>query len=434
MYVSSLPHRNQLFELATRWWADRLSPEDGLFLTRVLAYESLVTGPAILGLVRWIKNPIHPGPIRVLRMRSKDQLRDLLANHCQNPSRREAELLSAYRECPESFFPGTPTDTTVALRDDGEILGMIRFKRLKRVADKTSRRIADALAGVITDTARELARDRALRMGTSLDGLGSSPAEMAQDFHQAESIVARSFKHGLLTFEPAALQIDDGIGLKFIGTREEIRTMEQAIRAYEPVLAVQREEHRGTYNDINLLVDLRLPPASHLVDPARDWDWSRQAGRGLSEQELADGFAPWVESGERSFRVEIILTTREDLVESEFGVSIHEARILEQRAKTTYSGRIAMNASFITRYMAMVALSPTVVVDRIPVKMWGRYLPDAYATAVWQLYGISHDREPIVPLGPWDGADQEGFHFQPDEDGATGPRQKSQDLLLIDLA
>lgn len=434
MFVTSLTHRNELFDLATRWWADRPLPGDGLFLTRVFTYESLVTGPAVLGLVHRIKESIHPGPVRVVRLRSKDELRELLARTCGNPSLREAELFSAYRECPEEFFPGTPTDASVGLRENGEVLGMMRFKRIRRVADKTSRRIADALAGIIQDTARELARNRAQRQHTSLEALRSSQAEMAQDFLQAERIVSRSFKHGLLTFKPRDLQIDDGIGLKFVGSQEEIRRMEDAIRSFEPVVGVQREEHRGSYNDINLLVDLRLPPPGLLIDMAQAWDWSKLTGFGLSVNDLQTGFPSWVEGGEDTFRVEVILTTREDLVESEFGMSIHEARILDQRERSAYSGRIAMNASFITRFMAMVALSPIVEVDAIPVKMWGRYLPDAYATAVWKVFGVAREQEPPAPLVPWNKVDAGIFQPYPPEGCEAAPWHDKQSLLLMDLA
>jgi len=433
MFVNSITHRSELFELATRWWADRPMPGDGAFLTRVLAYENLVTGPGVLGLVNRIKDSVHTGPMRVVRLHSKDDLRDLIVKACRNPSRREAELFAAYLECPEEFFPGTPSNATVGFRGNGEVLGMMRFKRIRRVADKTSRRIADSLAGVIKDTARQLAKERALRANTTLEALLSSPAEMDEDFHTAENIVAKSFKTGLLTFSPLDLQIDDGIGLKFVGTQEEIGLMEQAIQTYGPVVNYQREEHRGSYNDINIIVDLQLPPTERLLSLSRPWDWSRQAGFGLSTEELAAGFPAWVEGGERTFRVEVILTTREDYVESEFGRSIHEARILEQRAKSAYSGRIANNAAFITRYMAMVALSPTLEVDCIPVKMWGRYLPDAYATAMWKLFGITQERPQAHSASPWIEAKEERLQEDLVEELETAQWRDRQNFHLMDL-
>ena len=108
----------------------------------------------------------------------------------------------------------------------------------------------------------------------------------------------------------------------------------------------------------------------------------------------------YVASGARTFCAEVILTTREDLVESEFGSSIHESRILEQRKGLDTGGRIASNASFLIEYMFMLSLSPTVDISELPVKMWGRYLPDVYSIAVLELFGLSLGRDQIDFLFP----------------------------------
>ena len=183
--------------------------------------------------------------------------------------------------------------------------------------------------------------------------------------------------------------------------------MEATISRHPATVGVQREEHRGKYNDINLLVDLQLPEPGRTVDLARDWDWNRLGGKGLLPEELREGFPAFVEAGERTVRAEVILTTHADLVESEFGSCIHEARILEQRTGIPYSGRIALNASFLIEYMLMLALSPTTEVGDLPVKMWGRYLPDVYSLAVWKLFGITLGRDQIDHLMPWGMAGEE---------------------------
>jgi YD repeat-containing protein len=282
---------------------------------------------------------------------------------------------------------------------------MARIKRLRRIAEKCSRRVADRLAGAINERARALAEQRAEAYGIPLADLLSSKAEMAQDYDQAEKIVSRTFRDGVLVFKPEDLRIDDGIGLKFVGTAEELESMEEAVRRHPAVVGVEREEHRGRYNDINLLVDLQLPEVGTLVDLARDWDWARHAGKGLTPEQLKADFPAFVESGKSTFRAEVILTNHLDLVESEFGSCIHEARILDQRAGQTYSGRIASNASFLIEYMLMMALSPTIEVGELPVKMWGRYLPDVYSMAVWKLFGITLGRDQIDHLVPWGIAD-----------------------------
>ena len=405
MHLTSITHRKELFDLATRWFADCPHRGDGRFLTQVTTYENLISAPVVRDLLTGIKQAVHPGPVSLTRLRSKDELREAIVRACKDPSPREAELFGHYLAHPEDYFPGTPSDVILGIREDGSILGMARIKRLRRIAEKCSRRVADRLAGAIAERARSLAQQRAATYGIPLAQLLSSKDEMAQDYHEAEAIVSRTFRDGILVFKPEDLRIDDGIGLKFVGTLEELKAMEQTILSHPSVVAVEREEHRGKYNDTNLLVDLILPAPGTLVDLAQDWDWSRHTGKGLSAEELRAGFPDFVETGERTFRAEVILTTHADLVESEFGSCIHEARILDQRNGMTYSGRIASNASFLIEYMLMLALSPTLEVMDLPVKMWGRYLPDVYSLAVWKLFGITLGRDQIDHLVPWGMAD-----------------------------
>jgi hypothetical protein len=401
MHLTSITHRKQLFELATRWFGDAPRPGDGRFLTQVFTYENIITAGMVRALLTGIKDAVHPGPIQLRRLQSKDELRDAILGACPDPSPREAELFRQYRQRPEEFFPGTPSDVVLGLRADSSILGMARVKRLRRIAEKCSRRVADALAGTINDRARAVALGRAQAYGIPLRQLLSSTSEMADDFAQAERVVSRTFRDGVVVFKPEDLRIDDGIGFKFVGTPEEMVSIELAIRNHPSVVGVQREEHRGTYNDINLLVDMELPPAAQVLALERHRDWSGLGGRGLSAEELAHGFADYVHTGERTFRAEVILTTRADLVESEFGNAIHEARIIEQRQGASYAGRIASNASFIITHMLMLALSPTIATPELPVKMWGRYLPDVYSVAIWKLFGITLGRDQVDSLVPW---------------------------------
>jgi hypothetical protein len=401
MHLTSITHRKPLFDLATRWFGDNPRPEDGRLLTEVFTYENVISAGTVRSLLTGIKAAVHPQPMRLLRLSSKDELRDAILQACKDPTPRESELFRLYRQRPEEFFPGTPSDTVVGLRADGSILGMARVKRLRRVAEKCSRRVADKLAGAINERARAIAMRRAETYGIPLRQLLSSKVEMAEDFAQAERIVSRTFRDGYVVFQPEDLRIDDGLGLKFVGTPEELLTIERTIREHPSVVAVQREEHRGNYNDVNLLVDMELPPAERLIAQEQGRDWTSLAGRGLDPADLAKGFASYVMQGERTVRAEVILTTRADLVESEFGSAIHEARIIEQRQGTPYSGRIASNASFIISYMLMLALSPVIATGELPVKMWGRYLPDVYSVATWKLFGITLGRDQVDFLAPW---------------------------------
>jgi hypothetical protein len=227
---------------------------------------------------------------------------------------------------------------------------------------------------------------------------------MLDDFARAERLVSAAFRDDAPAFTPQDLRVDDVIGTKFVGTTSELERIERAIVDHPRVTDLQREEHRGRYNDINLLVDLKLPAASEIIAAVRNCGWEFAAGRGIRPDELAREFPEYVQSGERTVRVEVILTTGDELIESEFGRSIHEQRILEQRSSAPYSGRIASNASFLIEYLLMLAISPSVEAPTLPVKMWGRYLPDIYSLAVWDLFGIRLELEAVPAFADPNGA------------------------------
>jgi len=385
MFVTGLIHRERLFDLVTRWLADRLEPRDALEVTRVFAFESLITIPTAFQFFRDVNTSARPGPVLNRRVRTKDEVRRLIIEGVPQPSQRVRYLFEQFAESPEQYFPLTPVDMLVAHRESGAIVGLTRVKGIQRIAEKTSRRVADVLWGEIDRTARANATERADAYGVALEHLVSSPGEMAADFAEAEREVSNAFREGAIRFDPPQMRIDDVVAAKFVDSRENLEKLERAIAEHPRATLAEREVHSGTYRDVNLLVDLDLPHPVEIIDRMRGFDWDFVARRGLDPARAASEFREYVESGARFFRQEIILTTPDELVESEFGRSIHEARILKQRASAPYAGRIASNASYIIQFLLRLALSPAVSIEDIPVKMWGRYLRDTLDTAVEDL-------------------------------------------------
>ncbi len=390
MYLASMIHRERLFRIVLRWFGDRVEPGDGRFVTELFLYEFVVSGGTVRRFVGDILQSVSADAPRLRRFLLKDELRRAIVEAAVNPVPRVQELFRLFAQRPEEFFPRTPTNLVVATRADGRLAGMIRFKSIRRLAEKASRRIADRLAAEIRGTALALAETRARTAGVPLAQLVSSPDQMAEEFAAAERIVSHSFKDQRLVLEPHHMRIDDMIGIKFVGTPEELLRIERAVRSHPCAQVVERQVHEGSYCDVQLLVELQLPPVADIIAAQRTRDWSQAAGRGLSAQELADDFPGFVESGARTFRCEIILTTFDELVESEFGRSMHEERIIQQRTAAPYRGRIARNASYLVEYLLMLAISPTTEISALPVKMWGRYLEDAFSAAIWMLFGVPY--------------------------------------------
>jgi hypothetical protein len=380
MYLAGLTHRDRLFDIACRWLADRVQPEDGRELTRIFTFERAITAPSVRRLTADLARTLRPGPLRLNRVTTKDAVREAIVDAVIDPNPRVQELLTRYRELPEEFFPRTPVNMSLIQREDGSLAGMVRRKRIRRIADKVSRQVANQLAGEIDEVARTLAIERARREGVSLEQLVSSREQMAEEFAAAERMVADRIRAMQITLDPELQRVDDVIGVRIMVTPEQIDRLERALDDREDTWACQRRIHDGSYVGTHYLVDLELPPVEEIVGAVRNIDWSFADGRGVSLFDLESDFYEYVSTGSRTFRVELILNTMEDLVESEFGRSIHEVRILEQRA--AYTGRIAQNASWIIEYMLQLAISPTVSAGELPIKIWGRYVRDTVAQAL----------------------------------------------------
>ena len=139
MYLSGLTHRDRLFDIASRWLADRVHRNDGRVLTEIFVFERAITAPTVRALVADLARSLKGGSLRLRRVASKDAVRAAIVQAVTSPGPRVRELLARYREMPEEFFPSTPVHMSLVTREDGDLAGMIRRKRIRRIADKVSR-------------------------------------------------------------------------------------------------------------------------------------------------------------------------------------------------------------------------------------------------------------------------------------------------------
>jgi hypothetical protein len=394
MYLSGLVHRDRLFDVASRWIADRIAPGDGLTVSEVFAFERSITAPVVRNLVAELCRSIHDDELYLERATTKDQVREAIVTAAgPHPTVRVEELIDWYKQIREQFFPRTPVQMSIVTRRSGRLAAMVRRKRIRRIADKVSRQITAQLAGEIDAVARSLAASRP--PGSKLDH-GTAEEEVLRFRAAAERLVAERIHAGRIALNPDRLRVDDVIGVKIIGREAELARVEAALDNRDDVFVCEREVHEGRYCGTHLLVDVELPPPGWILDRMDGVDWTFAAGRGLPSDEIPGRFQGYVESASPRFRVEMILTTFEDLVESEFGSCIHEHRILAQRDLASEFGFIAQNASAIMEFMLSLAISPTVEIEELPIKVWGRYVRDTVAHAIACLDGVDPS-EWVVP-------------------------------------
>mgnify|MGYP000087238717 CR=1 FL=1 len=163
MYLSGLTHRDRLFDVASRWLADRVHRDDGRVLTEIFAFERAITAPTVRRFVADLCRTCHRGDLYMERITSKDEVRAAIVAAASHPSTRVAELIDWYRQLPEEFFPRTPVRMSVVTLRNGRLAAIVRRKRIRRVADKVSRRVGEQLTGEIDAVARALAGSRPTR-------------------------------------------------------------------------------------------------------------------------------------------------------------------------------------------------------------------------------------------------------------------------------
>jgi hypothetical protein len=392
MYLTSFAHRDRLFSIVERWFCSRPAPGDGRSLTEILICDVFIIRETLEALSRRLLSMAGTGPLRQEEIRKKGQLRDLLCRDSREPSPRVAELFSRYRKNPDYYYQETPINASVFFDDSGRMVGSFRVKRPKRIAEKANRRIAEWIFGNVKEAAEAMARERAERSGVPLEQFISSPREMDREFIEAEELVAGSFRDCSLRFDRNALMIQDTGAIKIVGDEESFERLTEELQRAPDITVIEQEQFRGRYQALNLVLDVPWNSESVCRRYREIRAWERIRDRGISEVELSRGLEPFLEGASPRINVEVILTTFSDLVESELGSSIHEERIISQRDSSRYKGYIPMNVEFLVEFLFAVGFSPRVEIDEVPIKIWGRYLPETLGSYIRQLYALpNHD-------------------------------------------
>jgi hypothetical protein len=389
MYIGGFTHRDRLHDIAMRWLGDHLEPDDAWNITEMFAYEGFITTSPARNFIIGFLSELHGHKIEPKYMAYKHQVKEAVVRGIPANDDRLDMLVRQFKARPEEYFPRAPINAIMFYTDEELLVGMARIKRARRVAEKVSRRLADLILQHIKKNAERLAQERAGLLGVPLQMLLTPKDQMVVEFEAAERDLAESFMKGQIFFTPNDLAIPDLIGIKIVGDQELFSRAETLLHNHPDLEWVEREEHSGDYNAVNIQVDLKLPEPGIIIDRVMGRITPPfPASRGISIDHLIEGFPAYVESGARTVRLEIILTTYPELVESEIGRSIHELRTLKQRGQREYTGRIAKNAEFIIEYLLSVAFSPKTNINFLPIKLVGHYLPETISYAIRKLYDL----------------------------------------------
>lgn len=392
MYLTSFIHREELLGIVERWLCARVEPGDAALLTKIFICDGYVLAHTLDAITGEILENVGAAKLKRVRIKSKGELRDALFKLPGDSSPRIEYLLGTYRKNPEYFFYQTPVSGVLLLDDREGLLASYRIKRPKRIAEKANRYIASWIFETVQNRARSMAIGRAQKAGLPLDRLITSPEEMKREFIEAEEAIAAGFRHADMRLERSSITIDDVGGIKIVGSREELKRIEGFLGADPRLKLVERQSFHGNYEAVSFILDLGWDPEGICKKFRDSAAWEKYLDRGIPFFELKKGLEPLVKNCPERIRLELILCTPEALVESELGQSIHEERMICQRDFKPYNGYIPTNVGFLIEYLFAVGFSPKVEIAEVPIKLWGRYLPDTLGKFVGQLFELpEHD-------------------------------------------
>ncbi len=388
MYLTSFIHRDELFDLAERWFCGHLIPSDGLRLTQILISDGFVLGETLGNLAKTLMTRVYHGPVGERRIHFKGELRDAICRGVGVATDRERELFSLYRMNPDFYYREAPIDGVMCLDAEDRLIGLYRIKRPRRIAEKANRKIANWIFSAVQGKAREMAAERAKKYGIPLELLLTPESEMACEFIEAEKTISQGFGAGNVTFDRDALTIHDVGGIKIVANDEQLAKIEDSLHHDSNIRVVEKESFSGPFRARNFVLECPWDAEQAFRKYRECRCWQKYLNRGISQRKLMKGLESLLHDPGATINLELILSTFPDLVESELGNSIHEERMIAQRDSRVYQGYIPMNVEFLLEYLFAVGFSPQTHIDHLPIKLWGRYLPDTLISCMRQLYHL----------------------------------------------
>lgn len=391
--LGSFLHREELADLLGRALEDRFTPDDARRLKVLVNLNAFAAREWSDHFAAQIFTALHGVEPPSFVASSKAQLKDLVVQAPPVRSRRIDELLSRYRQFPEDFYRETPYDGRIfTLGEPPRYVGSRRIKRVRRIAEKSARRLVDYMYEQIRQRADELAADRARLLGIPKDQLITPREEMAAEFAHAERRVLKSIRDRLFLAAMPHFPIDDVVGIRILADADLAGRFDAWLADCPDLSIVDEKRFSGDFVGRNMVVAYRLPMGVLADRRPTDEQAERFLNRGVAPDRAAldEECRTFLATCEGHVRFEVLLIDYEQLLESEIGRSMHEAHILDQRDSATYKGRLAANVEALMAWLFAYALSPATNFDELPIKLRGTYLPDYFDRIHRRLYDLPH--------------------------------------------
>jgi hypothetical protein len=276
------------------------------------------------------------------------------------------ELAAAYADNPGHYFRETPFHGSLyfhAAQGAACYAGSSRIKRIRRLAEKSARRVVDCLH----------------------DAAGLQPDITPDSLMRMEQELLAQLRAQRVLPPPGNLVINDVAGLKVILAAHELERLLTLLRDAGCTL-IEQELHDGVYRATNLIVNYRPDREAILGESLHDSMLRVFQTHGYTPGQANAAFREFVLSGEDSIHLEIIVTDYLQMLESEIGRCMHEERIIRQRHNPRYYGQLAQNIGFLMEFLFTFPALPHRQLEQLPVRIQDRYLPDYFDEVRRRLY------------------------------------------------
>lgn len=393
--INSFLHREELNDIILRWMYDQARPSDSELIARLVHFNRIYVSRYLQQFAGLIFRKLHQGELLSRPVQLKGELKDVIVEHPPCRNARIEEMICNYHRDPGRYYRETPFHGTLYFsRRNGspEYVGSSRIKRVRRLAEKTSRRIIDRIFASIKMHADSLAEERARRLNIPREQLLTAPEDMTEEFLRAENRLITDLRERRpIAGAQEGPAINDVAGVKVILEEAQQRKLKDLFERLPNCEVLEEERHIGKYNAVNLLVRFRPPREEIVARPLGRKILDVMQARGFAPEDAQRSFAEFVRSGEEDVLLEIIVSNYQEMLESEIGRCIHEDRIIEQRLFQQYRGPLARNIQYLMEYLFIFPASGQQEFGELPIKLWNRYLPDYFDEILKKLFGIPPD-------------------------------------------
>lgn len=379
MYLSAFLHRSEFFEITNRWLSDKLEPEDPLKITRMISYDSFAAWETLLFFINELLASLAHSPFKKTPISHKKVLKDFLCHTSHSKSDRIKSLISEYMKMPEFYYVGSPITGYIYHDHSNNLISICRIKRTRRIAEKAGRYASIHIYNEVRSLAKEILKKRTKRKILS-------ELLLHNDYIEAEKQIMLQIRQNGVKFPVDSMRINDILGTKIIDTGYGENKLESILTSLPGISIINKKKHSGNYNAIHYIIELKVNFDYITEKFKKNSKYQHSIKSRLPNVRLNEDFAGFITTGANTIHLDLIFTTFEELVESEIGRSMHESRIFLQRQGQELYGNISLNIEYIIEYLLAVGLSPTVCLDEIPIKIWGRYLPDTLSYRIRRLY------------------------------------------------